>query len=143
MLHLLKDGEFVDTFVEGSKVTIDEIKVTYSPAEAGWSHGEYSLVEAPPHPEPEPPTPEEVRATMRPLTARQFRLGLVGGGVTLTQVDAAIAAIEDAQERTVAQIEWEYATQFNRLHPLVIQLGGAFGLTPEQIDTMWTAALEL
>ena len=59
------------------------------------------------------------------------------------QVDAAIAAIPDDQQRAVAEIEWEYATQFERMHPLIAQVGGAFGLTPEQIDGMWQAAMEL
>lgn len=86
----------------------------------------------------EPPAP-----TLPPLTARQFRLGLVMGGITLEQVEAAISSIEDEQDRAVAEIEWEYASQFERNHPLIDQIGAALGLTPEQIDAMWQAALAL
>lgn len=78
-----------------------------------------------------------------PLTASQMRLGLVTNGISLSQVEAAIAAIEDPQDKAVAEIEWEYASQFLRTHPLIEQIGAALGLTPEQIDAMWEAASEL
>lgn len=92
---------------------------------------------------PPAPTPEETRAAMPPLTARQLRLGLVGGGFSLADVEATIDAIPDAQQKAVAQIEWEYAVQFERMHPLIEQVGSSLGLTPEQIDAMWGQALEL
>jgi len=86
---------------------------------------------APYEPPPEP---------LRPLTARQLRLGLVTNGISLSSVEAAIDAIEDETEREVARIEWEYATTFERSHPLIEQVGSALGLTPEQIDDMWAEA---
>lgn len=89
------------------------------------------------------PTPEQARQEMPSLTARQFRLGLVAGGKTPTQVTAVIDAMPEGAEKEVAKIEWEYATTFKRTHPLVMSLGGALGLTPEQIDTMWANALTL
>jgi len=79
-------------------------------------------------------------APLRPLTSRQLRLGLVTNGISLSSVEAAIDAIEDPTDREVALIEWEYATTFERSHPLVNQIGAALGLTPEQIDAMWTEA---
>lgn len=87
----------------------------------------------------EPPLPPP----LAPLTARQLRLGLVLNGFTLAQVEATIEAIEDTQDREVARIEWEYASQFDRAHPLIEQVGTALGLTPEQIDSMWDQALAL
>lgn len=94
---------------------------------------------------PEPPvlSDAEKRAAMPLLTARQFRLGLIEGGVDLAEVEAAIAAISDPSERQKAQVEWEYATQFERLHPLVVQVSSALDLTPEQVDAMWSAATSL
>jgi len=89
---------------------------------------------APYEPPPEP---------LRPLTARQLRLGLVTKGISLSSVEAAIDAIDDQTDREVARIEWEYATTFERSHPLVNQIGAALGLTPEQIDAMWTEAAAL
>jgi len=88
-----------------------------------------------PYEQPEPP--------LGPLTARQLRLGLVAAGFSLGDVEAAIDAIEDQTDREVARIEWEYATTFERSHPLIEQVGAALGLTPEQIDAMWAEAATL
>ncbi|PWL17384.1 hypothetical protein DKP76_11440 [Falsochrobactrum shanghaiense] len=87
----------------------------------------------------EAPVVEEIK----PLTARQLRLGLVSNGILLSQVEATIDAIESQQERDVARIEWEYASTFDRNHPLIEQVGGSLGLTVEQIDAMWLAASTL
>ena len=103
------------------------------------------LIEPEPEPEPEPnePEPEPEPEGLPPLTARQIRLGLVTNGISLSQVEAAIADIEDPQSKAIAEIEWEYASQFLRTHPLIEQIGAALGLTPEQIDAMWEAASHL
>ena len=84
---------------------------------------------------------EAFAPSFAPLTSRQLRLGLVTNGFALEQVEAAIAAIEDPQQRAVASIEWEYASQFERDHPLIAQVGAALELTEEQVDAMWTVAL--
>lgn len=92
---------------------------------------------------PPEPTPEELRQKMPRLTARQLRMGLVTNGIALSSVDAAIAAIADPTQRELSKIEWEYATEFNRTNPLLLQVGSGLGLTPEQIDVMWLASKEL
>lgn len=88
------------------------------------------------------PTVEEKRAAMLSLTARQFKLGLVRNSISLDTVAAQIAAITDDLERQEAEIEWQTAAQFERLNPLVVSIASAIGLTDEQVDTMWLAALE-
>lgn len=90
-----------------------------------------------------PPTAEEIREVMQPLSARQFRLGLISSGKELSQVDAGIAAIPDATERGLAEVEWGFATTFKRAHPLVVSLSLALGFTPEEVDTLWEQALQL
>lgn len=90
-----------------------------------------------------PPTPEELREQLPSLTARQFRLGLLQSGRSLSQVEAAIAAIADPTEREKAQVEWEYAAEFNRTHPLVVSLSATLGFTPEEVDTLWQSSLQL
>jgi hypothetical protein len=77
------------------------------------------------------------------LTARQLRLGLVMNGFSLDQVATAIEAIEDAHVRAMAKVEWEYASQFERDHPLIAQVGAALGLATEQVDVMWPEAAGL
>lgn len=86
-------------------------------------------------PAPPPPLPA--------ITARQFRLGLLDAGITPVAIDNAINNMTDELARARAQIEWEYATSFVRTHPLVATLSAALGLTPEQVDTMWAAAVNL
>jgi len=90
-----------------------------------------------------PPTAEEMREKMPALTARQLRLGLVSNGISLAQVSATIDAMPAGADKDKAQIEWEYASTFNRMHPLISTVGAALGLTDEQIDTMWAASLSI
>lgn len=80
-------------------------------------------------------TPEEKRAAMPNLTARQLRLGLLQLG-KLAGVPVAIAALPEP-EKSQAQIEWDYASEFRRLHPLIVQLIPILGLTDEQVDPVW------
>jgi hypothetical protein len=89
------------------------------------------------------PTVEQIREAMPSLSARQLRLGLLGNGFTLPQVAAVIEAMPDGPDKDTAQIEWEYATTFNRTHPLIAAVGGSLGLSDEQIDEMWAAAADL
>lgn len=77
--------------------------------------------------------PEELRAALPVLTARQLRLALLD---YLDAVESIIAASGDK----ALQIEWEYATTFERLHPAIVSIGDALGLTAEQIDAMWIYA---
>lgn len=90
-----------------------------------------------------PPTSKEIREKMPPLTARQFRLGLVDSGYAPFQVTQAIAAMPAGPDKERAQIEWEYATTFNRMHPLIATVAAALGLSDEQVDAMWLAAASL
>lgn len=107
------------------------IEVPLKPgADFEWQDGEWTYVA----PEPTP---------LPPLTARQLRLGLIAAGISLASVEAAIAGIEDATDREIAKVEWEYASQFDRDHPLIGQVGAALGLTTGQIDTAWLAAINL
>lgn len=89
------------------------------------------------HPAPAPV--EEIPA----CTPRQIRLWLLSAGVTDDMVRAQIDAIPDATERARALIEYEYATEFRRDHPLVQILGSALGLSATQIDQAFRAAAAL
>lgn len=73
---------------------------------------------------------------MTPLSPRQLRLTLLSIGITEAEVDAAL--VNDP----AGQIEWKYATYFNRTHPLVDGLGLGFSITPEQIDSLWAYATD-
>ncbi|ARV77522.1 hypothetical protein [Sinorhizobium phage phiM5] len=92
---------------------------------------------------PPPPTTEERCAAMPRLTARQFRQGLVNAGISPSAVTAKLDALPAGADKDKALIEWEYATEFNRLHPLVATVSVELGLTAEQVDAMWVASVGL
>ena len=74
------------------------------------------------------------------LSAVQLRLGILAAGLTLEGIDAAIAGIEDPTQRVRVQTYWEFATQFERSHPLVAGMVGLLGLTDADADDLWRAA---
>jgi hypothetical protein len=84
-----------------------------------------------------PPTPDEVRAVMPTVTARQLRHGLLNVDMDEADVEALIAAMPDEEERKRASIDWRTANEYERLHPLVVQISGSLGLTPELVDSLW------
>lgn len=89
------------------------------------------------------PTPEELRAAMPPLTARQFLLGMIHAGVTETEVVAELDKIADPIDKAIAKVEWERAGQFERTHHLVVSLSATLGLTADQLDALWSFASDL
>jgi len=160
MLALIHDNTIISTIHAGGWFGLPDGSRA-SPAQDGWTNGTYRLAAI--LPADAVPEGKQVISTsvelidgqphyvnvledaepeqLPPLTARQLRLGLVAAGILPSQVDTAIAAIPDTNDRAVAEIEWEYASQFERDHPLIEQVGTALGLTSEQIDTMWQAAM--
>lgn len=88
-------------------------------------------------------TPTELAARVpRSVSMRQARLALLQFGL-LANIDAALAAIPGDLPRQAAQIEWEYAAAVERDSTLVQQLGGALGLTDQQLDQLFTLAASL
>ena len=120
-----------DNIPEAAIEITDEqwIEFIEHPGARKWQDGE--VVEYTP---PEP-SPEEKRAAMPNLTARQLRLGLLQLG-KLAGVSIAIAALPEP-EKSQAQIEWDFASEFCRLHPLIVQLIPILGLTDDQVDPVW------
>lgn len=96
-------------------------------------------VYTPPVPEPEiVKTPEDF-----PLSRRQVRKAMVYAGIGLDDVTNTIKQIPDPVERDLALIDWEDAPVYQRSHPLFNTLAPAFGLTTEQLDTLWMWAADL
>ena len=85
---------------------------------------------------PTPPVPQSV-------TARQIRLWLVGHGVSLAAVDAAIDAIPDATQREMARVEWGWAPYIERAHPMLMPLAAALGMSEGQVDAAFIQAASL
>ena len=78
----------------------------------------------------EPPAPPP--APIPTITPRQLRLWLLKNGL-LDSIPSGIKAMR-VPLRSVAKIEWEYATTFDRKHEFVEALGSTLGLTSEQLD---------
>jgi hypothetical protein len=74
------------------------------------------------------------------VSARQIRLWLIRNGVSLAQVETAIASIPDQLQRDSVQVEWEYAPYVERAHPMLIPLAAALGLTEAQVDQAFIEA---
>lgn len=79
---------------------------------------------------------EKVAPPFPALTPREIELALYDIGITDAQITAALSDNEKGL------IEWRRATLFERDHPLIDSMGLHFGLTQEQIDTMWRWAKE-
>jgi len=78
-------------------------------------------------------------ATIPPysITPRQCRLLLLQQGL-LSDVENMIASQDEA-----TKITWEYALEFRRNDPLLLQLGNNLNLTEEQIDQFFITASKL
>lgn len=88
----------------------------------------------------DPRTPEQrenyVTNSLRPLTRRQFKLTLHRYDM-LSTIEQKIASVPDANLRTLLQIEYEEATEFNRTSSSVLAMIQILGLTTAQVNTMW------
>ena len=68
------------------------------------------------------------------VTARQLKRALYDAGL-YDQVSAFVATLPRP-----TFIDWEYATEFRRDHPVLVAGAAALQMTPEQIDALFTAA---
>ena len=85
---------------------------------------------------------ENYLKSLKPLSRRQFRLTLLDNGL-LDEIEALIAEIEDIDARRYIEIEYQEATQFERLSPSVIYMCQLLSLDDERIDKMWEFGLTL
>ena len=79
----------------------------------------------------------EPKKQVASVTMRQARLALLAVDL-LDDVEAAVAAAGRA-----AQIEWEYATDVQRNHPLIAAVQAAKGLTDADVDQLFISAAEM
>ena len=82
------------------------------------------------------------RANVAEITPKQLRLVLLENGINAKAVEAAIETIADETTREVAEIEWFYATGYQRNNANLIMIAtDLLGLDALKIDAMWQAAL--
>lgn len=136
--HIIDNGIVVNSIC----ATVEEAQLAYPNMTciAAEGHGgigwQWNGVEfSPPNTPPAPPT------IPVSITPRQGRIMLAQSGL-LAQVDAYFAALTvDGAE--VARIEWEYAQEWRRDWPILINAATSFGLDSEQVDQMFIAAATL
>lgn len=154
MLALIHETEIISTVSPGGWFSLPDGSRA-SPAEDGWSNGQYRLAAIlPADPVPEgkqvvstsvdlvegqpryvhlledvPPAPVPDR-----VTARQFKLQLLADGI-LDQVEGWIATQSQA-----IQIAYANSGTFVRDEPMMQAGFAALGFTPEQVDAFFTAA---
>lgn len=105
---------------------------------ARWVAGAWLLetVSAPPEETPAPKTTEEWRETAS-ISPRQIRQALTRMGLR-SSVEAAVAAGDQDLKDW-----WEFATSFERNHPMVLDMGYHLNITETQLDELWQIGLTL
>lgn len=91
-----------------------------------WEDGEWI---APPEPEPAP--------SVAVVSMRRARLAMLQAGI----LDDVTAAVEQAG--AAAQIEWEYAVEVRRDHPLIVALAAQLEMSDENVDALFEAAAQI
>lgn len=97
-------------------------------AQIGWLYDGQTFTPPPPEPEPVPDA----------VSMRQARLALSRNGL-LANAETAIAGMTGSAGDE-ARIEWEYATELRRDHPLVVALGQTLGLDDAAKDDLFRQA---
>lgn len=85
---------------------------------------------------------EDYLATLSPLTQRQFKLVLLQNNL-LDKTEAAINAISDSTKKSQINIEYNYASSFERQSDSVLYMVNLLQLTDDQVDQMWQQAMKL
>lgn len=141
MLNLTKGEDVIKKVSAGTQFSLPNGDVV-SPAYAGWSNGEYALVEAPIEPAP-PPAPDPVPSSM---SFAQLLIGLVTeawiteaegeawlAGVLPAQVTALIATLP-VEQQFAAKARAARPSEVLRMDPFVVSMGAAQSKTPEELD---------
>lgn len=80
-----------------------------------------------------------IEQTLPPLTRRQFKLALLHADLA-TQIEQAILAIADPLTKAVIEIEYNEATEFQRLSDSVKYMCDLLSLSNDEINTLWQQA---
>lgn len=85
----------------------------------------------------------EHRFTGEPtITARQLRMQLVLSGVNLEMISAGIDQLPEP-DQSLARVQWEYATVFERNNHSMIEMAEQLGFTDEQLNQIFIEGVAL
>lgn len=99
----------------------------------------WTLVEGPTPPDPQPQIDLNNWRNSATCTPFQGRIALSKAGL-LAQAQALVDNPDSPEETKIA---WEYAIEWRRMSPMIVSLGGALGLTEEQIDDLYREAVQI
>lgn len=74
------------------------------------------------------------------LSAVQLRLGIVESGITVLKIEDTIDNIPDEKQRIRVRTYWEFATQFERHHPLILGMLQLLEMSESDADELWRKA---
>lgn len=131
--HKIEDLYHPDIAASFMEVTDD--------VEPGWTYTDGKLA-APVAPTLTAPTPEQIRAAMPALSPRQFWLAASRINITKADVLALVDAMGDKQAAADMRIEITETVSFQRTNPAVDQLATLLNIPPEQLDSLWTWAVQ-
>jgi hypothetical protein len=77
--------------------------------------------------------------SLKPLTRRQFKLALVKSGLNLSEIESKINELDNQE----LLIEWEDATEFERLNPSLLLMCEVLELNESKVDELWEFGLTL
>lgn len=86
--------------------------------------------------------PDPLPVQLKPLTNRQFKLALLNAEL-IDSVEAKINTIEDPVLKRRIQIEYEYATAFERNSESIAMMIELLGISSSEVDQMWISALSI
>jgi hypothetical protein len=77
------------------------------------------------------------------VSPRQIRCALELSGVSLSNIEAAIAGMTNNTQKILAKNAWEYSVEFQRNNPLLAALGPSLGFSSSQLDDLFILAATL
>lgn len=91
-------------------------------------------------------SPQEIEQRNAPsspnvCTPRQMRIALIKSGISIASIESQIEAIADPVQKEIAKVEWQYALEIRKDHPLVGMLASNLNLTTQQVNDIFTLAV--
>lgn len=74
-----------------------------------------------------------------PVTPRQFRQAMILSGIDISFIEVTMEMLPEPH-KSLAKVEWEYSTLFERRRPIVIMMGQLMGWSETDIDNIWELA---
>lgn len=82
---------------------------------------------------------ETLETVPEKISSRQLRSQLILQGFNLETIEQVLNQLPEP-DRSLAKVDWEYATNFHRNNAMIVAVGQLLNLTDEQIDEIFINA---